>query len=279
MPVLKHQKWMKINSPHSFIDLSSLLNTVPTNPMILRIYITCLLLLVVTSATAQECQPISSIEGSLDTDRAALEAIYNATGGDSWNWPVRYTTHNWMSDKPLNEWAGVHVENNRVTHLLLPNKNLVGALPPNIGSLTALRKIDVHRNSLTEIPQEVGALVALEDVHLAENQLRAVPASMCNLINMKELHLDYNKLEGELPAWIFNLTALERLTLGHNLFEGYLPVAIGNLVNLTVLYLHHNTLEGNLPGEAIGKLEILERPIKRINLTAPSLKKLVTSKI
>lgn len=53
-------------------------------------------------------------QGSDPTDRAALEAIYRATGGDNW-------THNtnWMSDAPLEDWYGVEVTAGRVTRLRL----------------------------------------------------------------------------------------------------------------------------------------------------------------
>ena len=40
--------------------------------------------------------------GSVASDRAALVALYNATGGASW----RFST-NWLSDRPLGAWHGV----------------------------------------------------------------------------------------------------------------------------------------------------------------------------
>ena len=41
-------------------------------------------------------------QGSVATDRAALVALYNATGGGNWT-----TSTNWNSDASLDEWHGV----------------------------------------------------------------------------------------------------------------------------------------------------------------------------
>ena len=37
--------------------------------------------------------------GSVGSDRAALVALYNATGGASWT-----DSTNWLSDRPIGEW-------------------------------------------------------------------------------------------------------------------------------------------------------------------------------
>ena len=53
-------------------------------------------------------------QGSVARDRAALGAIYRATGGDNWT-----DTANWLSDAPLEDWYGVEVTDGRVTGLRL----------------------------------------------------------------------------------------------------------------------------------------------------------------
>ena len=54
-------------------------------------------------------------QGSVQTDRAALVAVYNATGGPNWG-----VNTNWLSDKPLGEWYGVETDaDGRVTELRL----------------------------------------------------------------------------------------------------------------------------------------------------------------
>ena len=55
-------------------------------------------------------------------DRAALVALYNATGGPNWN-----SNNNWLSDVPISEWSGVTTDDNgRVTELDLSQNQLTG---------------------------------------------------------------------------------------------------------------------------------------------------------
>ncbi|MYC35119.1 MAG: fibronectin type III domain-containing protein [Chloroflexi bacterium] len=46
--------------------------------------------------------PAYRTTGSVETDREALIALYNATDGSNW-----IINTNWLSDLPLNEWYGV----------------------------------------------------------------------------------------------------------------------------------------------------------------------------
>ena len=66
---------------------------------------------------------------SPETDRAALVALYNATGGPDW-----YNNNNWLSDVPISEWEGVTTDGNgRVTELELDGNQLSGGIPPELG--------------------------------------------------------------------------------------------------------------------------------------------------
>ena len=44
-------------------------------------------------------------QGSVESDRAALEALYHASDGP--NWAIAW---NWLSDAPLGEWFGVTID-------------------------------------------------------------------------------------------------------------------------------------------------------------------------
>ena len=46
--------------------------------------------------------PDAVAQGSTESDRAALEALYDLTGGSSWT-----DTTNWKTAAPLDEWYGV----------------------------------------------------------------------------------------------------------------------------------------------------------------------------
>ena len=64
------------------------------------------------------------------TDRSALVALYYATDGPSW------MRANWLSDAPLDDWAGVGTNgDNRVIWVLLGGHGLNGTIPPELGDL------------------------------------------------------------------------------------------------------------------------------------------------
>ena len=127
-------------------------------------------------------------------DKAALEALHEATSGDAWK---RDT--NWLSDKPLAEWEGVTVDSSgRVTGLDLRENSLNGMIPSELGTLTKLRVLDMGRNRLTGgIPSALGNLASLERISLSENGLGGgIPGELGNLLNLKVLSLGSNDLTG-----------------------------------------------------------------------------------
>lgn len=128
---------------------------------------------VVKSFTAIDTDDLLAEE--TDDDRTALMALYNALGGTGW------TNHeNWGSDKPLSQWHGVQVEDNRVTALYLENNNLTG-----------------------EIPSEIGNLTSLKILHISSNNIRGIlPVSMGNLKNLENMYFNDNNLSGDIPAEI-----------------------------------------------------------------------------
>ena len=97
--------------------------------------------------------------GCAPRDRAALEALYRATGGIGW---ARRT--NWLSAKPLSEWYGVTVDDTEcVISLDLSNNRLAGHLPFQLGYLVRLEKLDLSNNYLAGIfPSSLTNLVALK---------------------------------------------------------------------------------------------------------------------
>ena len=83
--------------------------------------------------------PVQSSGTSAATDRAALIALYNATGGANWN-----DNTNWLTNAPLEQWYGVSRDGNgRVAGLDLRKNQLTGELPPELGNLTYLVTLDL----------------------------------------------------------------------------------------------------------------------------------------
>ena len=78
-------------------------------------------------------------------DRAVLVALYNATGFQIW-----HENTNWLSDRPLGEWAGVLVDGNgRVTYLDLSRNQLSGEIPPELGNLSNLVHLNLNSDRLS----------------------------------------------------------------------------------------------------------------------------------
>ena len=185
-------------------------------------------------------------QGSVAEDKAALQALYNATNGDNWT-----TDTNWNSTEPLHQWHGVRVDSRtgRVTIIGLANNNLNGSIPVEIGDLTALKVLSLYNNALTgEIPSSIGDLTALESLHLSYNDLTGeIPSSIVDLTALKVLSLYNNTLTGEIPSSIGDLTALEELWLTDNDLTGGIPSSIGDLTALKKLALALNDLTGEIP--------------------------------
>ena len=115
-----------------------------------------------------EAAPGTSESGSVASDRAALVALYNATGGANWRRNV-----DWLSDRPLDEWHGVTTNSDgRVTTLDLWGNQLTGPIPAELGDLAKLVRLTLRFNELTGwLPAELGALTSLELLWLSGNEL------------------------------------------------------------------------------------------------------------
>ena len=88
---------------------------------------------------------------SVETDREALAALYNATDGENWN-----ISTNWLSDAPLGEWEGVSTDEGRVRLLGLNDNGLSGEIPAELGNLSHLVSLSLWDNDLSgEIPAEL----------------------------------------------------------------------------------------------------------------------------
>ena len=96
---------------------------------------------------------------------------------------------------PVSEWFGVDTDyNGRVTELNLEENQLRGEMPPELGNLTSLRRLEIRDNQLSgEIPPELGYLTNLGTLYLLGNQLSGeIPPELGNL-NLIRLLLDHNQ--------------------------------------------------------------------------------------
>jgi len=87
----------------------------------------------------------------------------------------------WPEAARPEDWEGVTIENGRVVELSLHSFDLTGALPAEIGRLSALTELDLGGNQLTSLPAEIGQLTSLRELVLFENQLTSLPAAIGEL--------------------------------------------------------------------------------------------------
>ena len=162
-------------------------------------------------------------------------------------------TLDWSVSVPIDQWEGVTVggTSRRVTGLTLGEKGLTGRIPAELGSLTNLEVLYLHRNQLTgPIPSALSTLTNLEVLALLANELTGpIPAALGNLPNLQELYLWGNQLTGPIPAELGNLTNLDVLSLSDNQLTGPIPTWLGTLTSLKGLSLGGNQLSGPIPAE------------------------------
>lgn len=187
----------------------------------------------------------ATAQQSVATDRAALVALFDATGGPAWT-----NSTNWKTPAPLGEWHGVTTDaEGRVTGLSLPANGLAGQLPAGLGRLGRLRVLALHGNELTgPVPRWLGRLTHLRSIDLGSNALTGpVPAVLERLGELEYLSLGGNALTGLVPGWLGGLVDLRLFDLGANALTGPIPSTLERLSNLEYLSLGGNRLTGPLP--------------------------------
>ena len=187
----------------------------------------------------------AAAQGSAASDRAALVALYDATGGAEW---VHQT--NWKTTQPLRRWYGVQTNSRgRIIGLDLEENGLTGPLPAALGNLDSLEMLDLGRNELTgALPGWLGELSDLRRVSLWGNEFTGeIPSSLRNLSRLEFLNLSGNGLTGPAPAWLGDLRRLWLLWLGGNELTGPVPAGLRNLNRLQSLNLGWNRLTGTVP--------------------------------
>ena len=188
-------------------------------------------------------------------DEIALLAFFRATNGSAWSERAK-----WATDAPLAEWHGVEVdEAARVVSLTLPDNNLTGSIPPEIGLLGALTRLHLEDNLLEgRLPPEIGQLRSLEWLGLFNNSLSGpIPPEIGIMESLRVLDLAQNRFTGPIPTALAEIPELWFLGLFFNDLTGPIPAEIGDFRSLRVLDLCYNRLTGSIPPE-IGRLKELE---------------------
>ncbi len=165
------------------------------------------------------------------SDYIALRALYLSTDGDNWSDNSGWPDANFFNANPtipsgvnMSYWNGLTCQDGRINNLQIPNNNLNGF-----------------------IPTEIGLLSELENLILGSNNLSGpIPIELWDLTKLYHLELDNGSLTGQLPSEIGNLSKLSVLLLDNNNLSGSLPIEMKALINMRWITLNDNSFSGTI---------------------------------
>lgn len=216
-----------------------------------------------------------ALVGSVNDEGLALlsfkQAIRNFPEGNNWN----------NSDEDPCSWNGITCREGKVFSLIIPNKKLTGFIAADLGSLSAICRVNLRNNNFSgslpvelfnapnlqslilsgnsfsgPVPMQIGKLMYLQVLDLSQNSFSSsIPFTIVQCKRLKTVVLGQNSFTGPLPdGFGTNLTALQKLDLSFNNLSGLIPNDIANLSRLRgVLALSHNLFNGSVP-ESLGSL-------------------------
>ncbi|PJJ11140.1 hypothetical protein CLU83_4636 [Flavobacterium sp. 1] len=184
------------------------------------------------------------------TERDALIAFYNSTGGANW------TNHNgWDVTNPSSDvstWYGVVISNGHVVSLNLERNNLKGTLS-DLNALTYLYSLNLNDNYNNFVgnamPSWIGTMVGLKILSIRGYGFTGPMQDLSTLINLEFLDLMNNNFGGgttTMPSWITRMVSLKNLILIRCGFIGSIP-NLSTLTNLENLSLAGNAFGGTMP--------------------------------
>jgi Leucine-rich repeat (LRR) protein len=206
------------------------------------------------------------------TERTALVALYNGTGGGGWA-----NRDGWLGPAGTEcDWRGIACNGSRnaVVGISLGSNRLAGALPAGLANLKQLETLELEDNALTgSIPRQLATLPKLRFLLLGLNQLAgALPKELGTFAQLETLSLPFNRFSGAIPAELGGLAKLKTLDLNRNELTGSIPNQLSALTQLEILDLSGNQLSGSIPGalRALTRLRSLFLGSNRLSGSVPS---------
>jgi Leucine-rich repeat (LRR) protein len=231
------------------------------------------------------------------------EAWYNAT-----NWSAQNDECTWFgivcSPVKILEDDNAEVVQLAVTELSLPDNNLWGTIPPDLGLLTSLESFNIRYNfkikgSLPSTvarwsnlkvydamnahirgpwPSAMGAWSKLEHISVSAYDdtdgpfIGTMPLFVANWTNIKHVEFESVGFVGTLPALLGQWTNLEYIHLSQSCdFTGTIPSSIASWTNVKTVKIDYQWLTGTVPNvlSQWTQLQELSLAVNRLHGTLP----------
>ncbi|KAK9277546.1 hypothetical protein L1049_007091 [Liquidambar formosana] len=162
----------------------------------------------------------------------------------------------WSDANPCN-WNQIQCSNGRVTRIQIGRQGVTGTLPPNLGNLTALERLEVQYNGLSGSLPSLSGLSSLQVLLLSNNNFTSIPPDFfAGMSSLQAVAIDYNRFSPwQIPASLRDASALQNFSATSANIIGKIPDFFGSdtgLAGLVNLHLAFNSLEGGLPSSFSG---------------------------
>jgi Leucine-rich repeat (LRR) protein len=169
-------------------------------------------------------------------------------------------------------WVWIDCDtNNRVWWLVIqspdvPNNNIVGHIPPSVGDLPSLERLEfLNFPKITgPIPSTIAKLKNLKYLTISgTNVFGPVPSFLGQLKNLELIDLSSNKLTGTIPSSFSQLPKIDTLNLANNKLTGPIPNSFGSFKKPSPdIYLFNNRLSGSIPA-SLGQIDLERLDLSR----------------
>ncbi|KAF2298123.1 hypothetical protein GH714_015299 [Hevea brasiliensis] len=148
-------------------------------------------------------------------------------------------------------WKGVGCDSSgRVTSISLPNEDLTGNLPSELGLLNELQEISLQNNKLSGDLPSLANLSRLQSLYLDSNNFTSFPSGFFKgLTSLQTLSIggNINLSPWELPTDLADSSALKTLDARQSNIFGSIPDIFASFPGIQSLRLSYNNLTGSLP--------------------------------
>ncbi|AQK63418.1 Receptor-like kinase TMK2 [Zea mays] len=183
-------------------------------------------------------------------DVAAMRAVAKALGADK--------TLGWdVAGDPCSpkRWDGVSCDSSgRVTAIQVGARGLTGTLPPEVGDLTELTRLEVFDNKLSGPLPSLPGLSSLQVLLAHNSSFASIPSDFFKgLTGLTAVAIDYNPFASwSLPTDLAACASLANFSAVSANVSGTLPDFLGEMPALQRLSLSLNQLSGPVPASLAG---------------------------